>query len=61
MDKFSIFMRELKQDVENFNEFWENGHKDAPEAFPLDLSEGDFFDQFLMYLNTQSSFSEEGE
>lgn len=46
---FDEFKRTVLKDVEAFEQEWQTGHEAHPDRYPLELSEGDWFDQFLSF------------
>lgn len=53
LTSFEDLMFELKVEVESFYHYWMDGHKETPEQFPLDLEPGEFFEQFVVFLNSK--------
>lgn len=51
--KLDDFINILLEDVSKFKDFYLEGHKENPEEFPLELEEGDWLEQFLMFINTE--------
>lgn len=45
------FKSAIVKDAEEFVKTWEAGKNHNPEQYPLELPEGDWYDQFLAYLN----------
>ena len=51
---------ELKKFIETtiaetiaFRDYWLEGHKREPEVYPMKLSEGEWFEQFIIYQETR--------
>jgi len=39
--------------IQNFAEFWKDGHKQEPLLFPLEMDSGDWQDHFIMWFESQ--------
>ena len=43
------FVAIMKADIDRFAANWRAQHAAKPEEWPLQMNEGDWYDQFLMY------------
>ena len=50
---FDKFADCLWEDVRGFLNMWRVGHADDPKAFPAEMSDGDWYEQFLAYCATK--------
>lgn len=50
---FCELLRDLKRDVDDFRQYWADNNHTDPDNFPLKLEAGEFFEQFLIFLNLQ--------
>lgn len=48
----SIFVQIYKDELDKFEKFWNDNQEKVPEQFPDFLNEGDWLEQFLIYLDT---------
>lgn len=44
------FTESLARDVYRFKSFWLENQQQEPESFPKEMNEGDWYDQFLIYM-----------
>lgn len=51
LTEFSSIMQES---LLKFNKEWEKGLKENPEYWPEIMNEGDWYDQFLIYLSNNN-------
>jgi hypothetical protein len=49
----SAFVRLLSLEAERFKEIWEKGHQRNKTAFPSTNDEGDWWKEFLHYLDSK--------
>ncbi len=47
------FKNTINKDIEDFTKMWEEGKRENPQHFPNEMNEGDWLDQFLIFLNTE--------
>jgi hypothetical protein len=38
------------QEIEDFKSFWLEGHRHDPDDFPLEMSKGEWDEQFALYI-----------
>lgn len=43
------FKQTILKDLEGFEKEWEEGRQANPDHYPLELGEGDWFEQFLSF------------
>lgn len=48
-----LFVRDLRNDILRFERYWVKMNKQAPEAFPMWMASGDWFEQFLAFVTTE--------
>lgn len=46
------FVAECKDDADRFKAMWCKHRVENPEAFPCSMNSGDWFDQFMLFLNS---------
>ena len=46
------FIGECRDDVDRFKAMWDANQTKQPEAFPGQMNEGDWFDQYLIFLQS---------
>jgi hypothetical protein len=44
------FIIESLRDVRGFDTYWKASHQGAPAEFPMEMKPGDWFEQFLLFL-----------
>lgn len=47
------FIEECKSDADRFKAMWDKNRAENPEAFPASMNAGDWFDQFMLFLNSE--------
>ena len=47
------FKKQAVIDIEKFVNEWEKGKIEHPDHYPDEMEEGDWFDQFLIFISTQ--------
>jgi len=43
------FFKEVDEHFKDFVKYWEENHKKEPLIFPLEMSSGDWWEQFIMF------------
>jgi hypothetical protein len=46
------FIADCKADADRFKAMWDKNRAEHPHAYPSHMNEGDWFDQFLLFLNS---------
>lgn len=44
------FVSKTREELKEFQEEWLSKHELDPESFPLDMSEGDWFEQYISWV-----------
>jgi len=57
--KLVEFLEATRSDLERFEAWWKRQNGANPDVFPMELSEGDWFEQLLLFWN--SGLGEEPE
>lgn len=47
---FSEFVKEMQKDLDGFEKRWKSMQAKKPEHYPNELGEGDWLEQFIIYL-----------
>ena len=45
------FEQELMGEVQEFAKQWRDEHTEAPDEWPLNMNEGDWFEQFISHIS----------
>lgn len=48
---FEEFVQQCREEIEGFHAYWLREQKANPKAFPTEMGEGDWFEQFMAYLS----------
>ena len=47
------FKKTIEDDLSSFEQFWKDEGEKEPKNFPEELKEGDWFEQFLMFISSK--------
>lgn len=50
MQPIEAFIMEMREDVLRFERYWLRQHKKTPAQYPLKMESGDWFEQFLAFI-----------
>lgn len=50
--KLDAFVYESREEIIAFERFWLDMHRQSPDAFPLEMGEGEWFEQFMSWIET---------
>lgn len=50
------FINISEDEILKFKGFWEYNHNTNPEMFPLNMEEGDWFEQFMAYITSNGEY-----
>lgn len=52
---FEDFVKKVLDDVKRFKKHWLKENKVNPEYYPLAMAEGEFWEQFMVFLQTEET------
>jgi hypothetical protein len=55
--KLTIFINNLSDDIEAFNDHWLNGHSKYPNIYPLEMGAEDWWEHFMAYIDSKDEHS----
>lgn len=51
MQKLEDFIIEMHSDVERFKKMWEEGVLNEPQNYPIEMNNGDWYEQFIAFMS----------
>lgn len=51
--KLEEFIKTMTKDLADFQKYWEDESKNSPDLFSPEMGEGDWFDQFIFFLENR--------
>ena len=48
--KVSEFIESMHNDIDGFNKYWHENMEEFPEHYPKEMDEGEWFEQFMLWI-----------